>query len=43
MGFGTFDGDYMLWKIPAGTIPAIRDIKCWCKETGEGCETLFEE
>ncbi|RLC26870.1 MAG: hypothetical protein DRH37_11360, partial [Deltaproteobacteria bacterium] len=42
MGFGSFDGQYQLWKTPAGTVPAIRDIKCWCEEEGLGCETIFK-
>lgn len=43
MGFGTFDGNYMLWKAPAMVGSYLRDIKCWCRETGKGCETLFGE
>jgi len=43
MGFGTFDEKYQLWKIPAGSACAVRDIKCWCEENKLGCETIFGE
>jgi len=41
MGFGTFDENYQLWKIPAGSACAVRDIKCWCEENNMGCESVF--
>jgi hypothetical protein len=43
MGFGTFDGIYQLWKAPARTVCAVRDIKCWCEENSLGCETILGE
>jgi len=34
MGFNSFDGNYQLWKTPAGTIPVVRDIACYCEKEG---------
>jgi len=34
MGFNSFDGNYQLWKTPAGTIAVVRDIACYCEKEG---------
>ncbi len=32
MGFNSFDGNYQLWKTPAGTTSRFRDIACYCEK-----------
>ncbi|HSA34696.1 MAG TPA: hypothetical protein P5077_13305, partial [bacterium] len=34
MGFNSFDGNYQLWKTPAGTTSRFRDIACYCEKEG---------
>ena len=34
MGFNSFDGNYHLWKTPAGPFAVFRDLKCYCEKEG---------
>ncbi|MCK5809078.1 hypothetical protein KAH37_08855, partial [bacterium] len=34
MGYSSFDDKYHLWKMPSGSIAALRDLECYCKSTG---------